>query len=145
MSLLKKILSIILFVAVAQSVSAQSACQGLKNPIAFSIYQNYSGQTGGESAGRTSGSSTYQRDYMVMNSAIIPNTNLANIVTTNCSSNEGKVGNRDANRFKIMSTGTDPNTANLMSYLPSNLDPTIVSSIRLGNTYGCHEAEALYC
>ncbi|MBQ6726444.1 MAG: hypothetical protein IJQ89_07685, partial [Bacteroidales bacterium] len=144
MSLLKKILFVMLFVAVAQSVSAQSACQGLKNPIAFSIYQNYSGQTGGDAAGRTSGSSTYQRDYMVMNSAIIPNTNLANIVTSNCGSNEGKAGNNDANRFKIMSNGSDPNTRNQMSYLPTNLDPTIVSSIRLGNTYGCHEAEALY-
>ncbi len=144
MSLLKKILSLILFVAVVQSVSAQSACQGLKNPISFSIYQNYSGQTGGETAGRTSGTSTYQRDYMVMNSAIIPNTNLANIVTSNCSSNEGKPGNNDANRFKIMGTGNDPNTRSQMSYLPTNLDPTIVSSIRLGNTYGCHEAEALY-
>ena len=108
------------------------------------IHQNYSGQTGGESAGRTSGTSTYQRDYMVMNSAIIPNTNLANIVTSNCSSNEGKSGNNDANRFKIMGTGNDPNTRNQMSYLPTNLDPTMMSSIRLGNTYGCHEAEALY-
>jgi len=125
-------------------VLAQSACQGLKNPINFSIYSAYSGQTGGDAAGRTTGASSYQRDYLVMNSAIIPNTNLANIVTTNCSTNEGKNGNNDANRFKIMSSGNDPNTSNQMSYLPANLDPTIVNSIRLGNTYGCHEAEALY-
>ena len=145
MDFLKKTLLLIMLVAVAQMLPAQTnACQGLKNPIDFMIHQNYSGQTGGESAGRTSGSSTYQRDYMVMNSAIIPNTNLANVVTSNCSSNEGKPGNNDANRFKIMGSGTDPNTRNQMSYLPTNLDPTMMSSIRLGNTYGCHEAEALY-
>lgn len=144
MSVIKKTALLMLFVAAVQLLQAQTACPGLRNPIDFSIYQNYSGQTGGDAAGRTAGTSTYQRDYMVMNSAIIPHSNLANIVTTNCTSNEGKAGNNDANRFKIMTAGNDPNTRNQMSYLPTNLDPNVMSSIRLGNTYGCHEAEALY-
>ena len=145
MDFLKKTLILITIVAVAQMLSAQTnPCQGLKNPINFALHSNYSGQTGGDAAGRTSGTSTYQRDYMVMNSVVISNANLANIVTTNCGSNEGKPGNNDANRFKIMSSGNDPNTRSQMSYLPTALDPTIFSSIRLGNTYGCHEAEALY-
>ncbi|MBR4804662.1 MAG: hypothetical protein IK032_08495, partial [Bacteroidales bacterium] len=140
----RRIFYITLLLVLSSYVSAQTACQGLKNPVSFSIHSAYSGQTGGDAAGRTSGTCTYQREYLVMNSAIIPNTALANVVTTNCSSNEGQTGNRDANRFKIMGPGNDPNTRNQMSYLPTALDPTIVSSIRLGNTYGCHEAEALY-
>ena len=144
MNVIKHTALLILFVIATHCISAQSACSGLKNPVDFAIHQNFSGQTGGDAAGRTVGSSTYQRDYLVMNSAVIPNMQLANVVTSGCSSNEGKAGNNDAHRFKIMSAGTDPNTRNQMSYLPTNLDPNIISAIRLGNTYGCHEAEALY-
>ena len=144
MKSLKLTLILVISLSLAHNALSQSACPGLKNPVMFAAFQNYSGQTGGDNGGRTSGSSTYQRDYMVMTSAIIPNTNLGNVTTANCGSNEGRAGNNDAYRFKIMSAGTDPNTRNQMSYLPTNLDPTIVSSIRLGTTSGCHEAEALY-
>ena len=109
-----------------------SACPGLKNPVAFAMYSQYSGQTGN----RTSGASSYNQSYMVMNSAIINNVALATTVSPESSYNSAcRAGNNEANRFIIKQQGTDPHTTqSQLTYTPS-YDPSFTSSIRLGNCY----------
>ena len=118
-----------------------NACPGLKNPIAFAMYSQYSGQTGN----RTSGASSYNQSYMVMNSAIINNVALATTVSPESSYNSAcRAGNNDANRFIIKQQGTDPHTTqSQLTYTPS-YDASFTSSIRLGNCYNDAEAEGLY-
>ena len=118
-----------------------SACPGLKNPIAFAMYSQYSGQTGN----RTSGASSYNQSYMIMNSAIINNVALATTVSPESSYNSAcRAGNNEANRFIIKQQGTDPHTTqSQLTYTPS-YDPSFTSSIRLGNCYNDAEAEGLY-
>ena len=50
------------------TIYAQTACPGWKNPLNFPMNPNYSGQTGS----RPDGTSTYQQMYMTMTSAVIP-------------------------------------------------------------------------
>ena len=118
-----------------------SACPGLKNPIAFTMYSQYSGQTGS----RTSGASSYNQSYMIMNSAIINNVALATTVSPETSYNSScRAGNNEANRFIIKQQGTDPHTTqSQLTYTPS-YDASFTSSIRLGNCYNDAEAEGLY-
>ena len=118
-----------------------SACPGLKNPIAFAMYSQYSGQTGS----RTSGASSYNQSYMIMNSAIISNVALATTVSPETSYNSScRAGNNEANRFIIKQQGTDPHTTqSQLTYTPS-YDASFTSSIRLGNCYNDAEAEGLY-
>ena len=119
-------------------VQAQSdACPGLKNPVSFGMYSNYSGQTGS----REDGTSSYQTQYLQMTSSVIPFTQLATV--SGGSSPYCITGNDQINRFVIKSTGTDPHTLGRLSYTPPS-DDSFINSIRLGNCYGGHQAEGLY-
>ena len=120
-------------------VQAQSVnCPGLKNPVAFGMYSNYSGQRGS----RESGFSTYQTQYLQMTSAVIPFIQMATTVGGKTSP-YCIAGNDDNNIFVIKNTGTDPHTLNRLSYTPPS-DTSFIKSIRLGNCYGGAEAEGLY-
>ena len=137
---MKKLLILLASVFLIVEVNAQnSACPGLKNPENFVIYNQYSGQIGA----RNAGTSSYATSYMVMQSGIINNASLATTVSTAYRSTSCRTGNDDAYRFVIKSTGNDPNANNMISYTPP-YDPSFIRSIRLGNCYGDHEAEALY-
>ncbi|MBO7226993.1 MAG: gliding motility-associated C-terminal domain-containing protein [Bacteroidales bacterium] len=130
-------LCLVVLVASTQ-IKAQSSCPGLKNPVSFGMYSNYSGQMGS----REDGTSTYQTQYLQMTSAVIPFTQMATTVggTTSPYCITGNDGN---NIFVIKNTGTDPHTLNRLSYTPPS-DDSFIKSIRLGNCYGGAEAEGLY-
>jgi len=134
---MKRFLTITILTFCAILVQAQSnSCQGLKNPINFSLYQNYSGQTGT----RENGVSTYTQTFINLTSAIIPNTRLANEESSVGCSGSWPTETKQR-RFLIMGSGSDPNTSGQLPNLPNS---DYISSIRLGNTCYSAEAEALY-
>ena len=135
------ILFLAVLVVTVLSVKAQSSdpCPGLKNPVSFAMFPNYSGQIGI----RDDGTSSYSTSYMVMQPGIINNVSLASTVSSAYRSSSCRTGNDDAGRFVIKSSGTDPNANNMITYTPP-YDASFTKSIRLGNCYGDHEAEALY-
>lgn len=135
----KHVLLVGLFLLSIGTKAQNSACPGLKNPENFVIYNQYSGQIGM----RNAGTSSYATSYMVMQPGIINNASLATTVSNAYRSTSCRTGNDDAGRFKIKSTGNDPNANNMITYTPP-YDPSFIRSIRLGNCYGDHEAEALY-
>ena len=136
---MKKILLLVVVALVnVTTLKAQNdACPGLKNPVSFGMYSNYSGQTGS----REDGTSSYQTQYLQMTSSVIPFTQLATV--TGGSSPYCITGNDESNKFVIKSTGTDPHTLGRLSYTPPT-DDSFIKSIRLGNCYGGAEAEGLY-
>ena len=121
------------------TIYAQTACPGWKNPLNFPMNPNYSGQTGS----RPDGTSTYQQMYMTMTSAVIPAAQLATVQSAGSSSSCVGTGNAETNRFVIKDRGTDPNANNQLTYTPPS-DTSFFKSIRLGNCYGGAEAEGLY-
>ena len=128
---------IIALILVATGARSQNnSCPGWKNPINFSLHQNYSGQTGT----RARGVSNYNQTFINLTSAIIPNTRLATEETTAGCSGSDDINNR-RKRFLIMNAGNDVNTSNQLPVLPNN---TFISSIRIGNSCYSAEAEALY-
>ena len=137
----KHVLLVVLFLLSIGTKAQNSACPGLKNPIAFGMYSNYSGQTGV----RQSGASTYSTSYTVMTSSIINAAALATTVSPETSYNSScRSGNNEANRFIIKNQGTDPHTTqSQLTYTPP-YDPSFIRSIRLGNCYNDAEAEGLY-
>lgn len=128
----------IMFLAVSLSTFAQNAaCPGLKDPLNFTMYSNYSGATGT----RPDGTSTYQQQYLSMTTNYT-NAQLATVVSNNSNNSSCQPGNNEANRFVIKSAGNDPHTNNQLPYLPPG--GGFIKSIRLGNCYGGAEAEGLY-
>lgn len=65
---MKKILLLVVVALVnVTTLKAQNdACPGLKNPVSFGMYSNYSGQTGS----REDGTSSYQTQYLQMTSSV---------------------------------------------------------------------------
>ena len=119
---------------------SQQACNGLKNPINFILYNSdqtgrYSGATGRKDTRR----STCSTPGMTFN-ATVDTRQLA--TEQGGSSCYNQLGTDYMNRFVIKSAGTDALTSNQLSYLPP--DPSFVRSIRLGNACGGAQAEALY-
>lgn len=128
----------IMFLAVSLSTFAQNAaCPGLKDPLNFTMYSNYSGATGT----RPDGTSTYQQQYLSMTTNYT-NAQLATVASTNSNNTDCQPGNNEPNRFVIKSAGNDPHTNNQLPYLPPG--GGFIKSIRLGNCYGGAEAEGLY-
>lgn len=126
----------IMFLAVSLSTFAQNAaCPGLKDPLNFNLYPQYSGATGS----REDGTSTYEEQYIVVNTTY-SNTQLATVASG--SSPSCQPGNAEQNIFVIKSAGNDPNTNNQLPYLPPGGE--FIKSVRLGNCYGGAEGEALY-
>ena len=156
--------SIILAILFILGISAYaqtntSACPGLKNPAAFTAGSTsgttigyYTGQTG-EKLHQAPNSMTGVTGFQ-MNSALINAANLA----TPTSSGSGPCGStlEPSKRFRIMSSTEGPGTGaqagrdpiinqygNTLTYCPTEYDPSITKSIRLGNCY-VDGAEALY-
>ena len=133
---MKRFLIFLAAVLLINGIQAQnSACPGLKDPLNFNLYPQYSGATGS----RTDGTSTYENQYIIV-SATYTNSQLATVASG--SSPSCQPGNDDQNIFVIKSAGNDPNTSNQLPYLPPG--GNFIKSIRLGNCYGGAEGEALY-
>ena len=135
-----------------------SPCPGLKNPSSFTSGSTY-GQYIGYYSGQT-GSKISQAPNAItgatgvsMTSEIIPASQLANVTGNGGTSYCGSTLN-PTNRFRIMSNtdgpgtgsnvGKDPCVNFALPYSPTQLDPTINKSIRVGNCGINVEAEALY-
>jgi gliding motility-associated-like protein len=129
---MKRVITIVALLLVATlGVQAQGACVGLKNPTNFSLYSNYKGQVGTKPS-QTPNAQTGVTG-MSFTGAVLPNTQLATSgASVSCSTGH----------FRIMSSteGSDPNTGNMLPYVPTGF----THSIRVGNCLNGAEAEALY-
>ena len=119
---------------------SQQACNGLKNPLNFMLYNSdVTGRYSGGTGTKQTRVSTCASPGMTFNATV---TAAQMATVTGGSSCQSQLGTDHTNRFVIKSAGTDALTSNQLSYLPP--DPTFFHSIRLGNSCGGAQAEALY-
>lgn len=120
---------------------ANSNCLGLHNPTNFSLYNSpsagrYSGAVG-TVLGSTSSCSSLGMTFSTNYSA-------SQLATATGGSSCYNTGASDyQNHYVIKGAGTDPNTHNMLSFLPG-MDTSVHSSIRIGNYCGGTQANALY-
>ena len=157
---MKKTIALLIVILCGATLMGQpnSPCPGLKNPASFTSGSSagtyvgfYSGQTG-EKISQSPNSLTGATGVS-MTSDIIPASQLATTTDNGGSSYCGSTLN-PSNQFRIMSNtdgpgtgsqmGKDPLVSNQLPYVPSEFDPTINKSIRLGNCQIDKHAEALY-
>ena len=156
--------SIILVFAILYGVvlmgQPNSPCPGLKNPSSFTAGTSagtfvgfYSGQTGSKPSSSCEPNALTGQTGINLTSDIIPASQMASVTDGGGSSYCG-ASLSPSNHYRIMSntdgpgTGTqigkDPLVSYQLPYCPTEYDPTITKSIRLGNCQTSYGAEALY-
>ena len=125
----------------SMQIKAQSACDGLHNPMNFN---HWYGKTGIRSTGVSTSTNIFNTS--ASSNVEIPWTQLASITTVgSCGSNCGQGSNPDnnLNRFQIITQqGSDANTGGALQRIP----PGATSVIRLGDmcSESNYSAEALF-
>ncbi|MBO7227742.1 MAG: hypothetical protein J6V33_09175, partial [Bacteroidales bacterium] len=125
----------------SMQIKAQSACDGLHNPMNFN---HWYGKTGKRSTGVSTSTNIFNTS--ASSNVEIPWTQLASITTVgSCGSNCGQGSNPDnnLNRFQIITQqGSDANTGGALQRIP----PGATSVIRLGDmcSESNYSAEALF-